>query len=60
MDCLLCGGEAETVRHFVVDCRLLQEIRRRYGVYGTEALEEVPLFMKKRKRSTDARRCSRR
>ena len=39
--CLLCGGEEETVRHFVVECRELQEIRRRYGVHGTEALEEV-------------------
>ena len=38
---MLYGGEEETLRHFVVECRELQEIRRRYGVYGTEALEEV-------------------
>ena len=31
VDCLLCGGEEETLRHFVVECRELQEIRR-YGV----------------------------
>ena len=47
VDCLLCGGEEETVRHFVVECRELQEIRRQYGVNGTEALEEVLLFMEK-------------
>ena len=46
VDCLLCGGEEETLRHFVVECRELQEIRR-YGVYGTEALEEVLMFMEK-------------
>ena len=44
MDCLLCGGAEETLRHFVVGCHELQEIRR-YGVYGTEALEEVLMFM---------------
>ena len=44
MDCLLCGGEEETIRHFVVECSELQEIRRQYGVYGTEALEDVLLF----------------
>ena len=47
VDCLLCGGEEETLRHFVVECRELQEIRRRYGVYGAEALEEVLMFMEK-------------
>ena len=47
VDCLLCGGEAETVRHFVMECRELQEKRRRYGVYGTEALEELQMFMEK-------------
>ena len=46
MDCLLCGGEEETLRHFVVECRELQEIRR-YGAYGTEALEQVLMFMEK-------------
>ena len=53
VDCLLCGGEEETVRHFVVECRELQEIRRRYGVYGTEALEEVLLFMEKNDEKLD-------
>ena len=33
--------------HHVVECRELQEIRRRYGVYRTEALEEVLMFMEK-------------
>ena len=46
VDCLLWGGEEETLRHFVVECRELQEIRRQHGVYGTEALEEV-MFMEK-------------
>ena len=27
MDCLLCGGEEETVRHFVMECHELQEIK---------------------------------
>ena len=40
-------GAEESLRHFVVECRELQEIRRRYGVYGTEALEEVPMLMEK-------------
>ena len=53
VDCLLCVGEEETVRHFVVECRELQEIRRRYGVYGTEALEEVLLFMEKNEEKVD-------
>ena len=26
VDCLLCGGEEETVRHFVMECREMQEI----------------------------------
>ena len=43
------GLEEETPRHFVVECRELQEIRRQYGVYGTEALEEVLIFMEKNK-----------
>ena len=47
MDCLLCGGEEETLRHFVVECRELQKIRRRYGLYGTEAMEEVLMLMEK-------------
>ena len=42
------GGEEETLKHFVVECHELQEIRRRYGVYGTEALEEVLMFMEKK------------
>ena len=46
VDCLLCGEEEETTRHFVMECHELQEIRR-YGVYGTEALEEVLMFMEK-------------
>ena len=46
VNCLLCGGEEETVRHFVMACRELQEIRQ-YGVYGTKALEEVIMFMGK-------------
>ena len=28
VDCLLCGGEEETLRHFVMECHELQEIRR--------------------------------
>ena len=63
MDYVLCGGDEETARHFVMECRELQEIRRRYGVYGTEALEEVLMFMEKseaKKMSTDARKCSKR
>ena len=31
VDCLLCGGEEETVRHFVMEYGELQEIRQ-YGV----------------------------
>ena len=52
MDCLLCGGEEETVR-FVMECRELQEIRRRCGVYRTEALEEVLMFMEKSEERVD-------
>ena len=40
-------GEEETLRHFVVECSELQEIRRRYGAYGSEALEEILMFMEK-------------
>ena len=41
--CVDSGWEEETLRHFVVECRELQEIRRRYGVgiYLTEALEPL-------------------
>ena len=53
MDCMLCGGEEETVRHFVMECRELQEIRRRYGVCGTEALQEVLMFMEKGEEKVD-------
>ena len=53
VDCLLCGGEEETVRHFVMECCELQEIRRRYYVYGTDALEEVLLFMEKSEEKVD-------
>ena len=53
MDVLLCGGEEETVRHFVMECRELQKIRRRYGVYGTEAQEEVLIFMEKNEEMVD-------
>ena len=38
VDCLMCGEEEETAKYFVMDCRELHEIRRRYGVYGTESL----------------------
>ena len=56
-----CGGEEKTLRHFVVECRELQEIRRRYGLYGTEALEEVLMFMEQNEKKgqqmqEDARR----
>ena len=30
VDCLLCGGEEKTMRHFVLECHELQEIRTRY------------------------------
>ena len=50
VDCLLCGGEEETVRHFVMQCRELQETRRRYGA---EALEEVLMFMEKSEEKVD-------
>ena len=53
VDCLLCGGEEETVRHFVMECGELQEIKRRYGVYGTEALEEVLMLMEKSEKKAD-------
>ena len=33
VDYLLCGGEEETLRHFVMECGEAQEIRRRYGVH---------------------------
>ena len=36
VDCLLCGGEEETVRYFVMECGELQQIRRRYGVHAME------------------------
>ena len=32
MDSLPCGGEEETIRHFVMACGELQEITRQYGV----------------------------
>ena len=44
---MLCWGEEETLRHFVMGSRELQEIRRRYSIYGTEALEEVLMLMEK-------------
>ena len=47
VDCLLCREEKDSVRHFVMECGELQEIRRQYGVYETEALEEVLMFMEK-------------
>ena len=53
MDCLLCGGEEETVRHIVMECAELEEIRTRYGAYGTEALEEVLMFMEKSEEKVD-------
>ena len=51
----MCGGGRK--RHFVVECRELQEIRRQYGVYGTEALEEVLMFMKKNEEKVSRCRC---
>ena len=53
MDCLQCGGEEETGRHFVMECRELQQIRRQYGVYGTEAPEGVLMFMEKNEEKVD-------
>ena len=53
MDYVLCGGEEEAVRHFVMECGELQKIRRLYGVYGTEALEEVLMFMTKNEEKVD-------
>ena len=53
VDCLLCGGEGETVRHIVTECHELQEIRRRYGVYGTEAPKEVLMFIEKNEEKVD-------
>ena len=53
VDCLLWGGWEETVRHLVMECGELQEIRMRYGVYGTEALEEVLMFMEKSEEKVD-------
>ena len=35
-----------------MECGELQEIRRQYGVHRTEALEEVLMFMKKKKKSS--------
>ena len=51
---LLHGGEEETIRHFI-ECGELQEIRRQYGVYGTngKALEEVLMFMEKSEELVD-------
>ena len=48
-----CVEEVETVRHFVMECRELHEIRRQYGVYGAEALEEVLMFMEKSEEKVD-------
>ena len=53
VDCLLFGGEEETARHFVIEGGELKEIRRRYGVYGTEALEEVLMFIEKNEEKVD-------
>ena len=53
VDCLLCGAEEKNVKHFVVECCELQEIRRQYGVYGTEALKEVLLFIEKNEAKVD-------
>ena len=44
------------MRHLVMECCELQEIRRRYGVYGTEALEEVLMFMEKSEERVDGRK----
>ena len=61
VDCLLCGGEEETVRHFVMECGELQEIRRRCGVYETEAPQEVLMFMEKSEEKVNSclKRCGR-
>ena len=53
VDCLLCGGEEETVRHFFMVCLELQEIRKRYGAYRTEALEELLMFLEKSEENVD-------
>ena len=53
VDYSLCGLEEGTVRHFVMECRELQEIRRRYGVYGTEALEQLLMFMENSEENVD-------
>ena len=43
------------MRHFVIvmECGELLEIRRRYGVYRTEALEEVLMFIEKSEEKVD-------
>ena len=42
--CGLCGGEEEeTLKHFIVECRSLQETREKYKMSG-KTIEEVLLF----------------
>ena len=45
-----CIGDLEALCHGVCE---LQEIRRRYGVYGAEALEGVLMFVDKNKEKAD-------
>ena len=40
---IVCCVEERTMRHFVMECGELQEIRQ----YGTEAFEEVLMFREK-------------
>ena len=46
------GENRESLCYFVMECHELQEIRR-YGVYGTEAWEEVLMFVKKSEEKVD-------
>ena len=42
--CVLCGGEEETLRHFLVECEELGEVRGRCGMEGVLDVGEVLLF----------------
>ena len=61
VDCLLRGGEEETVRHFIKECGELHEIRRRYAYMEPNHYRMCwCLWRKVMKMSTYARRCSKR